>query len=655
MKKTIKSLLIVAAALFAFSACTEVPAVDDLEGIHTASNTYEMNSLLAEERVQGEKVHTFNLLLATEGVTLNGENLTGSGAALSLKLLCNKSELASQSYSPAEAAAGKNGNYLIGEGGSQILIVENGTTTPKDIEKGTITVDLFNGKYNIYGYIWLTDKSSVRFESTVEIPEHEALLIATKLTKVLSVNNYGFGFLTINLGTKDTEYIFVQEYNFGYVGGTGNYIALDIYTPDGFLYEGTYTPSAQGGTVGEGEYGIGYDNPDWNAYNYGTCWWTANGGNNTAQKILEGNIEVTKKNGKYTISYLHGDIWFEFTGAIEAVDPDAGSGDTDTDTIDYEELDTFIYAECKIPYGWNTLTFYATTDGLAGSAYNGWGGLNYVGSGNALSVDVHTADGKLYTGTYAISATAGVTNAGEFGQGYDNESMFAFNWGTCWSVVEDGVATTTKVLDGELDVLVEGDNLVVKLRSTVVNAKMIIPVADFKDGQGNAIEVVNNAPATPEEPEYEELTNLLVSQVNADWSTGSPVYYGITIKAGTEGITYTQEGWNPPVYTGTGNFLSVDIYTADGKLHAGSYVANTEGGVLAEGQFGIGYDHAMFGANCGTCWWTVTDGATSAVKVLDGTMEVEVDGDNLVITLESEVVNTQMIVPVADLTFEVIE
>ena len=233
--------------------------------------------------------------------------------------------------------------------------------------------------------------------------------------------------------------------------------------------------------------------------------------------------------------------------------------------------------------------------------------------------------------------------------------MFAFNWGTCWSVVEDGVATTTKVLDGELDVLVEGDNLVVKLRSTVVNAKMIIPVADFKDGQGNAIEVVNNAPATPEEPEYEELTNLLVSQVNADWSTGSPVYYGITIKAGTEGITYTQEGWNPPVYTGTGNFLSVDIYTADGKLHAGSYVANTEGGVLAEGQFGIGYDHAMFGANCGTCWWTVTDGATSAVKVLDGTMEVEVDGDNLVITLESEVVNTQMIVPVADLTFEVIE
>lgn len=664
MKKTIKSFLVAAAALFAFTACTEEPALDDLGGKYPAPDNYTMNNLLFEERVQGESVHNFNLIVATEGLTLEGETYAGNGAALSLKLLDNKSTLTTQSYTAAAADKAKKGNYLVGEGGSQLLVVENGTVTPKNIVSGEVIVTLFQEQYNLYGTLWLADESIAKFDATIDLPNHGDLVVKTKLTKVLSVakNN---GILTINLGTSKVESA-PNAYGGVDMTGEGNYLALDIYSADGFLYEGTYTPSAQGGTVGAGEYGIGWDPGDiynigWAFTDWGTCWWTI-GTPNTAVKILEGNIEVTKKNGKYTISYLYGDIWFEFTGAIADVDPDGGNddgGNTDTDTTDYEELDTFIYAESKIPYGASTLTFYATTDGLAGSAYNGWGGLNYVGSGNALSVDVHTADGKLYTGTYAINATAGVTNAGEFGQGYDNESMFAFNWGTCWSVVEDGVATTTKVLDGELDVLVDGDNLVVKLRSTVVNAKMIIPVADFKDGQGNAIEIVNNAPATPEEPEFdgEKLTQLVSAQSNV--ANGTP---SLTIKMsdGNWSVEYIDKGnyQYEAVYTGAGNYLAMDIYSADGKLYTGTYVANTVGGVLAEGQFGIGYDTTMewFGQvyemfNWGTCWWTVDADAETietAEKVLDGTVEVEVKGENLVITLESEVVNAQFIYPVAD-------
>ena len=657
MKKTIKSFLVAAAALFAFTACTEEPALDDLGGKYPAPDNYTMNNLLFEERVQGESVHNFNLIVATEGLTLEGETYSGNGAALSLKLLDNKSTLTTQSYTAAAADKAKKGNYLVGEGGSQLLVVENGIVTPKNIVSGEVIVTLFQEQYNLYGTLWLADESIAKFDATIDLPNHGDLLVKTKLTKVLSVNNYGFGFLTINLGTNDTEYIFMQEYNFGYVGGTGNYIALDIYTPDGFLYEGTYTPSATGGAVGAGEYGIGYDNPDWNAYNYGTCWWTANGGNNTAVKILEGNIEVTKKNGKYTISYLHGDIWFEFTGAIADVDPDGGNddgGNTDTDTTEYVELDTFIYAESKIPYNSTTLTFYATTDGLT-AAYNGWGGLkDYVGSGNALSVDVHTADGKLYTGSYTVNATPSVTNAGEFGQGYDYEAFGAFNWGTCWSVVEDGVATTTKVLDGELDVLVEGDNLVVKLRSTVVNAKFTCPIADFKDGAGNAIEVVNlggnDEPAEPgdaDTTEYEELTRLDYAAVNKDFTTQAPT--SVSLNMANESWTVSYDT-GAPVYTGEGNYLSTDIYTADGKLHTGTYVANTEGGVLAEGQFGIGYDKPEWnGYNWGTCWWAVADGAATPEKVLDGEMDILVEGENLVIKLRSTLVNAKFTYPVANL------
>ena len=110
MKKTIKSFLFAFEALFDFSACTEVPAIDDLNGKYPEPDTYTMNSLLFEERVQGESVHNFNLIVATEGLTLEGETYAGSGAALSLKLLDNKSTLTTQSYTAATADKAKKGN-----------------------------------------------------------------------------------------------------------------------------------------------------------------------------------------------------------------------------------------------------------------------------------------------------------------------------------------------------------------------------------------------------------------------------------------------------------------------------------------------------------------------------------------------------------------
>ena len=47
--------------------------------------------------------------------------------------------------------------------------------------------------------------------------------------------------------------------------------------------------------------------------------------------------------------------------------------------------------------------------------------------------------------------------------------------------------------------------------------------------------------------------------------------------------------------------------------------------------------------NWGTCWWTVEDGATSAEKVLDGTINVSVDGDVYTIALASSTVNARFI------------
>ena len=115
----------------------------------------------------------------------------------------------------------------------------------------------------------------------------------------------------------------------------------------------------------------------------------------------------------------------------------------------------------------------------------------------------------------------------------------------------------------------------------------------------------------------------------------------------TDGITssFDQATWQT-TWEGSGNYLAFDIYSADGSLAPGTYTASAVGGTVNEGEFGIGYDTEFWGMtmeNWGTCWWTITDGAISAEKVLDGTITVSIDGDVYTIVLESSTVNARYI------------
>lgn len=141
-----------------------------------------------------------------------------------------------------------------------------------------------------------------------------------------------------------------------------------------------------------------------------------------------------------------------------------------------------------------------------------------------------------------------------------------------------------------------------------------------------------------------------------------------------------------------GNYLALDLYSADGYLHKGTYTPCTEGGVIGEGQFGIGYDTTvdwgwgpMEMKDWGTCWWTVTDGtitagtyqacttggtvgegefgigydgqwgasgttwytvsggAASGTYITDGSVTVEVDGDTYTIIIESSIINAKYV------------
>ena len=107
--------------------------------------------------------------------------------------------------------------------------------------------------------------------------------------------------------------------------GEGGYLALDLYSDDGYLHEGVYTPCAVGGVINPGEFGIGYDTTmQWGDQVYemkdwGTCWWAVSGGAAVASKITGGIITVTKLEGdkawriawgeKYPLEYVfEGDI-----------------------------------------------------------------------------------------------------------------------------------------------------------------------------------------------------------------------------------------------------------------------------------------------------------------------------------------------------------
>ena len=645
--KLLYKIIAAAVSILSLSSCVD-EAVAPLVDKYGKPVSYELNTLVSHSVDKGEKTRTFTLELANEEASLN------------VKFVSDKYFILSTGHTPATVAEAKKGTYIVGSDGTTFTV--NGNTIP--VESGTIQANQGEGTYTFTGTLWLADESIIKISSTVDLvfeadPEPE------KLTTVLSATSNvasGTNSLTINLGTDGISSTTDPTTWQTVWTGTGNYLALDIYSADGYLHEGTYTACAVGGTINEGEFGIGWDPGDlWGIgmvfENWGTCWWdVANGAAVVNQKVTEGTVTVTRKGSKWVIELVSGEgksmLWTKFEGAIEAVTDPALGGGGNVDDTDYVELTNLLSATSNVASGTKSLTINMGEDGLASTTDpNTWQTV-WTGEGNYLALDIYSEDGKLYTGTYNACAAGGAINPGEFGIGWDPGDLWGIgmvfeNWGTCWWNVAGGAAVAAgKVTDGTVQVLVEGTDLVIKLKSTLVNAKFTYPVAQFVDGTGAPIEVVNLGGG--EEPEFEgtELSVLLSATSNVANGTNS-----VTINLAEEGISSTQDPttWQT-TWEGEGHYLALDVYSADGKLAPGTYTACATGGTIAEGEFGIGWDPGdlwgigMVFENWGTCWWNVSGGAAVAeAKVLDGTLTVAVDGDTYTITLESSAVNARYV------------
>ena len=643
--KLIYKIFAVAASILALSSCVE-SAIGPMTGKYEKPVVYEMNTLASQSVEKGDKYRTFTV------------ELSGDNASMILKMVSDKYFLADGSYTPAPADQAKKNTYIVGNGGT--------TFNDIPVETGSIKVAQGEGTYSFAGMLWLADESVIEIKSTVALV-YEADPEPVRLTTLLSATSNvasGTKSLTINLGTDGISSTAEPPTWQPVWTGTGNYLALDIYSADGYLHEGTYTASAAGGTINEGEFGIGWDPGDlWGIgmvfENWGTCWWDVAGGAATInQKVTEGSVTVTRKGSKWVIELVSGEgksmLWTKFEGAIDALTDPALGGGGNVDDTDYVELTKLLSATKNQ----GLLTINMAQDGISSTTDpNTWQTI-WEGEGNYLAADIYSADGKLYTGEYMACAVGGTVGEGEFGIGYDTTVDFGWgpmemkDWGTCWWTVADGATSAEKVLDGTMTVAMEGDNVVIKLKSSIVNAKFTYPVAQFVDGTGAPIEVVNLGGGEGPTPDYTEFTKLLIVQPNQGYNeSGQPTgeYTSFTLKVGTDGM-YTEvvnNGWyDETKIKGTGQVLSIDFYTADGTVAAGTYTACEVGGTINEGEFGIGYDVEMWGnkmvwGTCVTPYDSDTEGTIE--KVTDGTVTVEISGDVYTITLESSNINAQYI------------
>ena len=646
--KLIYKIFAAAASILALSSCVE-SAIEPMTGKYGKPVVYEMNTLASQSVEKGDKYRTFT-------VELSGDDNT----SMTLKMVNDKYFLADGTYTPAPADQAKKNTYIVGNGGT--------TFNNIPVETGSIKVAQGEGTYSFAGILWLADESVIEIKSTVALV-YEADPEPVKLSTVLSAtSNLANGVQTVTMQlAQDGIYSETDMTTWQTIWhGEGNYLAIDLYSADGYLHEGTYSASAVGGVVGEGEFGIGYDTTvdfGWGPMemkDWGTCWWSVSNGAATAKKILEGTINVSKKGSKWVIELISGEgkemIWAKFEGAVDALTDPALGGGGNVDDTDYVELTKLLSATKNQ----GLLTINMAQDGISSTTDpNTWQTI-WEGEGNYLAADIYSADGKLYTGEYKACAVGGTVGEGEFGIGYDTTVDFGWgpmemkDWGTCWWTVADGATSAVKILDGTMTVAMEGDNVVIKLKSSVVNAKFTYPVAQFVDGTGAPIEVVNlgggegNDPA----PDYTEFTKLLIVQPNQAYNeSGQPTgeYTSFTLKVGTDGM-YTEvvnNGWyDETKIKGTGQVLTIDFYTTDGTVAAGTYTACEVGGTINEGEFGIGYDVEMWGQKMvwGTCVTPYeSDTAGTIEKVLDGTVTVEISGDVYTITLESKNINAQYI------------
>lgn len=187
------------------------------------------------------------------------------------------------------------GQYMVGA--DQIGSAINTKADGASVSDGFFTVGERDGKYQITAHL----NGKVYFwEGTLPFTADPAPTVLTEVMSAQSNVPNGTNSVTMNLSTGGiSEEMDWSTWTQTWVG-EGNYLALDLYSEDGYLHDGTYKASAEGGVINPGEFGKGWDPGDiygmgMEFTDWGTCWWTVKNGARTAEKISDGIVIVSSQ------------------------------------------------------------------------------------------------------------------------------------------------------------------------------------------------------------------------------------------------------------------------------------------------------------------------------------------------------------------------
>ena len=292
-----KNIVLIACAALALASCQTKSVLDPLEGVFQAPKVVNLTSLQGSEASKADGKRMFVLDLSDGSTTLHAT------------LVGDSYYLTSNAYTEAQESVAKKGNFILGR------TSVNGT----QVESGTITIAQEGENYTLKAVLFLTDGTPYKMNWAGSIhydPDPEPV----RLTEVLIAQANANGTVTVKLGTEG-----MSVDGMGTPSGDGYALTADLYSADGFLHEGVYTP-ASGDTVDEGQYAPGYeyDLSSWGMgiMHWGTCWWAGD----KVTHITSGPITVEMKGTNYVITW--GDEstypnWAVFSGAIDALAPQA--------------------------------------------------------------------------------------------------------------------------------------------------------------------------------------------------------------------------------------------------------------------------------------------------------------------------------------------
>ncbi len=99
--------------------------------------------------------------------------------------------------------------------------------------------------------------------------------------------------------------------------GEGDFLKLEFYTEDGKVKPGVYKACAVGGSVGEGEFGIGYTG-DYGPGS-GTNWVHHTAAGNQFENVLDGTLTIGFNDGKFTFTLESEVVTASFTGPVDGL------------------------------------------------------------------------------------------------------------------------------------------------------------------------------------------------------------------------------------------------------------------------------------------------------------------------------------------------